>query len=73
MGGNISRRLMRAGHKTVVYDRNTDAVDALAKDGAAGVGGLADMVKALTPPRAVWVMLPAGDDHRARPSTNSPG
>ncbi len=60
MGGNISRRLMRAGHQTVVYDRSADAVGALAKDGAAGVGGLADMVRALTPPRAVWVMLPAG-------------
>ena len=60
MGGNISRRLMRAGHETVVYDRNTGAVDALAKDGAAGVGGLADMVKQLTPPRAIWVMLPSG-------------
>ena len=60
MGGNISRRLMRAGHHTVVYDRNADAVGALAKDGAAGVGGLAEMVKQLTAPRAVWVMLPAG-------------
>ena len=60
MGGNISLRLMRAGHKTVVYDRNVDAVTGLAKQGAAGVGGLAEMVKALTPPRAVWVMLPAG-------------
>ena len=60
MGGNISRRLMRAGHKTVVYDRNVDVVTGLAKDGAEAVGGLAEMVKALTPPRAVWVMLPAG-------------
>ncbi len=60
MGGNISRRLMRAGHKTVVFDRNTAAMDALAKDGASGVGGLADMVKQLDQPRAVWVMLPAG-------------
>ena len=60
MGGNISRRLMRAGHKTVVYDRNVDAVTGLAKDGATGVTGLADMVKSLTAPRAVWVMLPAG-------------
>jgi len=60
MGGNISRRLMRAGHQTVVYDRNPAATDALAKDGAAGAGGLADMVKQLAPPRAVWVMLPAG-------------
>src|SRR5947209_9073537 len=60
MGGNISRRLMRAGHQTVVYDRNTAAIDALAKDGAAGVGGLGDMVKQLQKPRAVWAMLPAG-------------
>ncbi len=60
MGGNISLRLMRAGHKTVVYDRNTDAVSHLAKEGASGVGGLADMIKALAPPRAVWVMLPSG-------------
>ena len=60
MGGNISRRLMRAGHETVVYDRDTGAVDKLAKDGAAPVGGLADMVKQLKAPRAVWVMLPAG-------------
>ena len=60
MGGNISLRLMRAGHKTVVYDRNADAVTGLAKQGASGVSGLADMVKSLTAPRAVWVMLPAG-------------
>ncbi len=60
MGGNISLRLMRDGHKTVVYDRNADAVTGLEKEGASGVGGLAEMVKALTPPRAVWVMLPAG-------------
>ncbi|MBV8915059.1 MAG: NAD(P)-binding domain-containing protein, partial [Acetobacteraceae bacterium] len=60
MGGNISRRLMRAGHQTVVYDRNTAAIDALAKDGAAGAGGLTEMVKQLEKPRAVWVMLPAG-------------
>ena len=60
MGGNISLRLMRAGHTTVVFDRNTTAVQHIAEHGAQGVGGLADMVKALTPPRAVWVMLPAG-------------
>ena len=60
MGGNIGVRLMRDGHKTVVYDRNPDAVSGLEKEGAAGVGGLADMVKALASPRAVWVMLPAG-------------
>ena len=60
MGGNISLRLMRAGHKTVVYDRNAAAVKQQAEEGARGVSGLAEMVRALTPPRAVWVMLPAG-------------
>ena len=60
MGGNIAKRLMRAGHHTVVYDRSTEAVTALTKDGAKPVTSLAEMVKALTPPRAVWVMLPAG-------------
>jgi 6-phosphogluconate dehydrogenase len=60
MGGNISQRLMRAGHRTVVYDRNEAAVHGLADKGAAPSSGLADMVAKLTPPRAVWVMLPAG-------------
>jgi len=60
MGGNISQRLMRAGHRTVVYDRNEAAVHGLADKGATASTGLADMVAKLTPPRAVWVMLPAG-------------
>ena len=60
MGGNISQRLMRAGHRTVVYDRNETAVHSLADKGAAASSGLADMVAKLSPPRAVWVMLPAG-------------
>ena len=60
MGGNISQRLMRAGHRTVVYDRNEAAVHSLADKGAAPSSGLADMVAKLSPPRAVWVMLPAG-------------
>ncbi len=60
MGGNISQRLMRAGHKTVVYDRNEAVVHGLADKGAQPSTGLADMVAKLAPPRAVWVMLPAG-------------
>ncbi len=60
MGGNISQRLMRAGHRTVVYDRNETVVHGLADKGATASSGLADMVAKLTPPRAVWVMLPAG-------------
>ncbi len=60
MGGNISQRLMRAGHRCVVYDRNTEVVQGLSAKGAAASSDLADMVKQLTPPRAIWVMLPAG-------------
>jgi 6-phosphogluconate dehydrogenase len=61
MGGNISRRLMKAGHHCVVFDTNVKPREALAKEGAAAVGSLAEAVKALgEKPRAVWVMLPAG-------------
>jgi 6-phosphogluconate dehydrogenase len=60
MGGNIVRRLMKDGHACVVYDRDAKAVDGLAKDGATGVDSLEAMIEALAPPRAVWVMLPAG-------------
>jgi 6-phosphogluconate dehydrogenase len=60
MGGNIARRLMKNGHACIVFDRDAKAVDGLAQDGATGVKSLEDMVQALTPPRAVWVMLPAG-------------
>jgi 6-phosphogluconate dehydrogenase len=61
MGGNIGRRLMKAGHRCVVYDANADARSALAKDGAEAVGSLVDMVAALKRPAAVWSMLPAGE------------
>ncbi len=61
MGGNISRRLMKAGHHCVVFDANAKAGEALAKDGAVPVGSFAEMVRALgDKPRTVWVMLPAG-------------
>jgi 6-phosphogluconate dehydrogenase len=60
MGGNIVRRLMRAGHHCVVFDANPKAGEALGHDGAKPVGSLEDMVKALDAPRAIWVMLPAG-------------
>jgi 6-phosphogluconate dehydrogenase len=60
MGGNIVRRLMRAGHSCVVYDKSADAVRGLATEGAAPSRDLADFVHQLDKPRAVWVMLPAG-------------
>jgi 6-phosphogluconate dehydrogenase len=60
MGGNIVRRLMRAGHSCVVYDKSDAAVKGLAGEGATGSSDLGDFVKHLEKPRAVWVMLPAG-------------
>jgi 6-phosphogluconate dehydrogenase len=60
MGGNIVRRLMQRGHSTVVYDKDQKAVGALAAEGAVGATTLEEFVKKLTPPRAAWVMLPAG-------------
>jgi 6-phosphogluconate dehydrogenase len=58
MGANIGRRLMEAGHQVVGFDANADAVKAL--EGAAPAADLKALVAALKPPRAVWVMLPAG-------------
>ncbi len=60
MGGNIVRRLMQRGHSTVVYDKDRKAVAALAAEGADGAATLEEFVQKLTPPRAAWVMLPAG-------------
>jgi 6-phosphogluconate dehydrogenase len=60
MGANMIRRVMRAGHDGVVYDRGADAVAALAGEGATGATSLADLVAKLQPPRAVWTMVPAG-------------
>ncbi|MDH0301006.1 MULTISPECIES: phosphogluconate dehydrogenase (NAD(+)-dependent, decarboxylating) [unclassified Pseudomonas] len=61
MGGNIARRLMRAGHSTVVHDRNREAITALEGEGAVGAHDLGALVHKLKAPRAVWVMLPAGE------------
>jgi 6-phosphogluconate dehydrogenase len=60
MGANIARRLMKAGHDCVVFDANLDASLTLGKEGATSSAALQDLVKRLTPPRTVWLMLPAG-------------
>jgi 6-phosphogluconate dehydrogenase len=60
MGANIVRRLQRAGHHCVVYDRDAAAVAASARDGAAGATSIADLTAQLDAPRAVWLMVPAG-------------
>jgi len=61
MGANLVRRLMRAQHECVVFDREGAAVDALAREGAVPARSLDDLVARLLPPRAVWVMLPHGE------------
>src|SRR5271168_483528 len=61
MGGNMVRRLIRAGHQCVVFDRTPDTVKALAADGATGSESMEDFVKKLAKPRAAWVMVPAGN------------
>jgi 6-phosphogluconate dehydrogenase len=59
MGANMVRRLQKAGHKCVVYDRTPDAVRQLAGEGATGSASLDDFVAKLSQPRAIWLMVPA--------------
>jgi 6-phosphogluconate dehydrogenase len=59
MGANMVRRLLRGGHQCVVFDLNPTAVQALVHEGAVGTASVDELIKRLTPPRAVWVMVPA--------------
>ena len=61
MGGNIVRRLVERGHVCVVFDQNPAAIASLAGKGVAGSTDLSDLVGKLERPRAVWIMLPAGE------------
>ena len=60
MGGDMVRRLMRGGHACVVFDLDARTVKQCEQDGATGAASLDELIQRLTPPRAVWVMLPAG-------------
>ena len=60
MGINMARRLLRAGHEVVAYNRSAQKTQELAKEGAKGCYSLEGLVQQLTPPRIVWLMLPAG-------------
>jgi 6-phosphogluconate dehydrogenase len=61
MGANMARRLMRGGHRVVVYDRDPDRIQAVVDEGATGASSITDLARRLERPRAVWVMVPAGD------------
>jgi 6-phosphogluconate dehydrogenase len=61
MGANMTERLLRAGHRVVAYDLNPDAVAQVAEVGAIGVASPKELTDALAAPRAVWIMVPAGD------------
>ncbi|MAM66444.1 MAG: 6-phosphogluconate dehydrogenase (decarboxylating) [Chloroflexi bacterium] len=60
MGGNMVQRLLNGGHRVVTYDRSAEAVAASQSQGAIGVSSVEELVKNLTAPKAVWVMLPIG-------------
>jgi 6-phosphogluconate dehydrogenase len=59
MGANMVRRLIRKGHSCVVFNRSPQAVNELVKEKAIGAASLADVVKKLEKPRAIWLMMPA--------------
>jgi 6-phosphogluconate dehydrogenase len=59
MGANMVRRLLTGGHQCVVYDMSPKAVQELVEEKAVGSSSLADFVKKLAKPRAVWLMVPA--------------
>lgn len=61
MGANMTERLLRAGHRVVVWDRNPDAIAACVEKGAIAATDLATVASQLEWPRAVWIMVPAGD------------
>jgi 6-phosphogluconate dehydrogenase len=60
MGANMVRRLLKAGHEGVVFDRSSKAVEELVTEKAIGSSSLPDFIKRLAKPRAVWLMVPAG-------------
>jgi 6-phosphogluconate dehydrogenase len=60
MGANMVRRLLKSGHQCVVFDRDAEAVRKIGAEGAKAATSLRDFVAALEPPRAVWIMVPAG-------------
>jgi 6-phosphogluconate dehydrogenase len=61
MGANMTERLVLGGHRVITYDRSAEAVQRVVDKGALGAHSLADFVKQLSLPRAIWLMVPSGD------------
>ncbi len=61
MGANMTERLVLGGHKVITYDRSAEAIQRVVDKGAVGAHSLADFVKQLSLPRAIWLMVPSGD------------
>ncbi|HXA52277.1 MAG TPA: NAD(P)-binding domain-containing protein, partial [Candidatus Acidoferrum sp.] len=59
MGANMVRRLLRGGHRAVVFDMSPRAVQELAAENATGAADVRDLVQKLEKPRAIWLMVPA--------------
>ena len=59
MGANMVRRLLKGGHRCVVFDRSPKAIEELASEGATGAAGFQDLVERLEKPRTIWLMVPA--------------
>jgi len=68
MGANMVRRLLNGDHQCVVFDKSFETVGVLTREGAIGASSLADFVKKLHKPRAIWMMVPAADLPPGRPS-----
>ena len=66
MGANMVRRLVRDGHEIVIYNRTPEKTREIAAEGATASFSIADLVDALEKPRAVWIMVPAGDATEAQ-------
>jgi 6-phosphogluconate dehydrogenase len=60
MGGNLTERCLHHDHRMVVYDQNAEVVAQYVARGATGAASLAELISKLQPPRAIWLMLPAG-------------
>lgn len=60
MGANMTERLVRGGHRVISYDRSPEAIQRVVDKGAVGAHSLADFVKQLSLPRAIWLMVPSG-------------